>query len=404
MPEDDRYRTSSQFRLWSFTKEGLTSIRAKTNANACKRVKRASVNQPDAEKGTVGHSDLDIDCLLPEEELELVQYYCEKTLELADEYQPPLPTTVRATAIQYIRRFYLTNSAMIYHPKDIMPCALFLATKTENYYMPLRSFAEKIPKLSPEEIIGPEYLLSEGLRYTFDVRHPFRGLDGGMMELHAIVNGQGPLKPNAREQSATELQQYIETNYPPPAGSAAKSIADRIGLVHNQTRHILKAAAQTTDAYFLFSPPQIWLSALLLIDKPLLDFYLDTKFGPNTSDPAAPDSSKDSPPAVASMRKVLLETLASCSMLLSDYMKKHGPNVPPDPARMTNLKRIGKKLYLCQHPEKRLGSKKREGSGSVTPAAVIGPVSDADQTDTHAPKKRKLQGSTTIEGDESNDM
>jgi cyclin H len=42
-----------------------------------------------------GAEEKDIDCLTPEEEKELVRFYCEKAVELADTYKPPLPTTVR---------------------------------------------------------------------------------------------------------------------------------------------------------------------------------------------------------------------------------------------------------------------------------------------------------------------
>ncbi|KMQ46659.1 hypothetical protein HL42_2649 [Trichophyton rubrum] len=41
MLEDDIYRTSTQFRLWSFTEDSLRSIRANTNAVASERVRAA---------------------------------------------------------------------------------------------------------------------------------------------------------------------------------------------------------------------------------------------------------------------------------------------------------------------------------------------------------------------------
>ena len=72
---------------------------------------------------------------------------------------------------------------MTYHPKTIMPCALFIATKTDNYYMSLRHFADGVPgDTTAEDIIAPEFLVMQSLRFTFDVRHPFRGLEGGLME------------------------------------------------------------------------------------------------------------------------------------------------------------------------------------------------------------------------------
>lgn len=121
MLEDEIYRTSTQYRLWSFTEESLKSIRANTNSLASERVRAAihrarevrkstgasvpsnaaaggrsgvSTPIPDEDKAKNG-DEKEIECLTPEEELDLVQYYCEKALELGEVYEPPLPTIVR---------------------------------------------------------------------------------------------------------------------------------------------------------------------------------------------------------------------------------------------------------------------------------------------------------------------
>nr|KMM67111.1 cyclin-dependent protein kinase regulator [Coccidioides posadasii RMSCC 3488] len=412
MLEDDIYRTSTQYRLWSFTKESLNSIRENTNSLASVRVRDAirraqearpatstpgGSDEPDSKTNTPAGPESEIECLTPEDELELVQYYCEKTLELGDEYKPPLPTTVRATAIQYLRRFYVTNSPMTYHPKSIMPCALFLATKTDNYYMSLRSFAEKIPNTTAEDIIAPEFLLTQGLRFAFDIRHPFRGLEGGVMELTAIAKGEGAPGPHHPEQTAAKLQEAIQAIPPAEGAAPSASITDRIASAHGKTRQILKTAAQMTDAYFLYTPSQIWLSALLLVDQPLLEFYLDTKLGPAPSG-SPPASAPESALAMLfALRAKLTGVLESCSTLLGTYLNTHDPNVPPGPARMKNLKRIGKKLYHCQNPEKfsELSAgrtQRREGSGSTTPALLpTAGGGDVDETEGPAVKKRKLE-------------
>lgn len=44
-------------------------------------------------------------------------------------------------------------------------------------------FADKFPDTTAEEVLAAEYLLSQGIRYSFDVRHPFRGLEGLIMDL-----------------------------------------------------------------------------------------------------------------------------------------------------------------------------------------------------------------------------
>lgn len=112
MIEDDIYRTSSQFRLWSFTEETLRSVRQNTNRLASDRVRvalrrareaRQSANSsaagtpnPNASDGDSKTSEeKDIECLTPEEEQDLVRYYCEQIIQLGESYKPPLPTIVR---------------------------------------------------------------------------------------------------------------------------------------------------------------------------------------------------------------------------------------------------------------------------------------------------------------------
>lgn len=111
MIEDDIYRTSSQYRLWSYTETSLQTLRATTNAVASERVRAAlrrsrethqsaassaaGTPQPENNTENKNKDENDIQCLTPEEELVLVRYYCEKTLELGETYKPPMPTMVR---------------------------------------------------------------------------------------------------------------------------------------------------------------------------------------------------------------------------------------------------------------------------------------------------------------------
>ena len=88
MTEDDIYRASTQYRLWSFTPETLASLRATTNAAAGDSVRAAFRN---LEQQIEDHTD----CLTIEEEQKIVSYYCLKTLEFVDfcEY----PTNVKVS-------------------------------------------------------------------------------------------------------------------------------------------------------------------------------------------------------------------------------------------------------------------------------------------------------------------
>ena len=245
---------------------------------------------------------------------------------------------------------------MAYAPKTIMACALFVATKTENYYLSLRQFAEGLPDITGDEVIAPEFLLMQGLRFTFDVRHPFRGLEGGIMELQAISQGMGQPAPHIPKQTSEDLRRGLLALPPPPSSSSSNlSLHDRLGRAHTKTRETLKTSAQMTDAYFLYTPSQIWLAAFLLADKPLAEFYLETKLGRTEEGHPLHD-----------LRTKILHTLSECSGLLSSYTPSAS-----DPEQMKKLKRIAKKRHHCENPEKAgLAGKKRVPAAAA--AAAVG--------------------------------
>ena len=90
MTEDEIYRTSTQYRMWSFTPESLASLRSTTNALAADGVKaavqskRAETEQNgEAEASKTPNTVLEVDCLTVEEEQRLVGWYCLKTMDFA---------------------------------------------------------------------------------------------------------------------------------------------------------------------------------------------------------------------------------------------------------------------------------------------------------------------------------
>lgn len=259
-----------------------------------------------------------------------------------------------------------------------MACALFLATKTDNYYMSLNQFAQGIPgDATPEDVIAPEFLLMQGLRFTFDVRHPLRGLEGGAMELSAIAQGTGQPPPLRPDQTPESLKNGLLSIAPSPGTT------ERIGRAHATTREYLKSAAQMTDAYFLYTPSQIWLSAFLLADRPLAEFYLDTKLGGPVPDQ---DDSAQNP--LQQLRTKLFKVLNECAALLESYTP-----LSSDPVQMKNLRRIARKLYHCQNPEKVNLAQKRDSTQPTPtlPAATdSGPVTSDSEAERLA-KKRKLE-------------
>ena len=222
---------------------------------------------------------------------------------------------------------------MTYHPKQMMPSALFLSTKTENHYISLKSFVSKLPKTTSDDVVAPEFLLTQGLRFTFDVRHPQRGLEGGFMELLAISVGtyQASVGP---ELSAKSLQQQMLALDSPvkgqPKATSSVDLKARIQTAHGRAKETLKTSALLTDAYFLYTPAQIWLAAFFAADEPLAQFYISLKL-----------------PSSGGIISKLMVTLKACT-----NMFKSSPSIQPGEAEIKELTRIDKKLYKCRNPEK----------------------------------------------------
>jgi len=63
-------------------------------------------------------SSRDVLFLTADEELLLVRHYLTKVVQLCGHFR--FPEEVEATATTYIKRFYLTNTVMDWHPKNVM--------------------------------------------------------------------------------------------------------------------------------------------------------------------------------------------------------------------------------------------------------------------------------------------
>ena len=114
LTEDDIYRTSTQYRLWSFTRESLSSLRSATNQSAADGVRAAlkSIHSQQTAGESEGQSSHDeanrptnyvkeVDCLTVEEELKLVGFYCVKTMQFADFCE--FPTNVKVKLFECSR-------------------------------------------------------------------------------------------------------------------------------------------------------------------------------------------------------------------------------------------------------------------------------------------------------------
>lgn len=307
---------------------------------------------------------------------------------------------MQATGVQYMKRFYLFNSPMTYHPKEITRCALFLAGKTENRLIPVRDFAAGIPrtKTTPEEVLAPEFLLTQALRFTFDVRHPFRALAGGNMELHALAHGVGAA-PVSAGRSPKQLQEEMLA-LPRKAGHAGaeQSVAEmeaRLASALGEANRILKTHAILTDAYFHYTPSQIFLAAYLLADEPLTLWYIGTKFPAEGGAVAAVD--EDAAIKAGVMKNKVISTVRACAKLIDEAAKESidagaKGNADEDAKARAQKKKeelilIDKKLHECRDPDKMdlIALNKAQKRGVANSASA-----DGSKVEESASKRRKM--------------
>ena len=252
--DDDLYRHSTQYRLWSFTKEQLEQKRREVNQAAVDLVQK---KQKDL---VLNHSELtqeELDAikekavpLTMEEEKNFVNFFAKKVQSFCQSLN--LPTEVCATAISFFRRFFLVNSAMNIHPKHILLTSIFLACKSENYFIGIEPFAKKT-KSQPSAILKYEFKLLESLHFTLLNHHPYRPLHGFFLDIQYVLRGK------------------VDLNY--------------MGQIYTNCKRRITDTL-ISDAVYHFTPPQITLACLLIEDEALTLKYLEVKFGPTPQEQA----------------------------------------------------------------------------------------------------------------------
>lgn len=241
---------------------------------------------------------------------------------------------------------------MTYHPTDILKTALYFATKTENYYTSLASFSDAIGKTRAEDVLASEFLLTQGLRFTFDVRHPFRALEGAVMELQGLARGDIPCGQDAE-------------------GDKPDNMEKRVRDAHGKAREYLKTSALLTDVYFHFTQSQIMMAALAIADGELMDWYIRAKI---------PES------APGDLQLKVLRTVEHCASMLREVE----PTTESSATERKECQALAKKLKKCRNPEKidlvGLAKAKREGELNADAEKIV--------------KKRKLEGEKSIQSDD----
>ncbi|KAJ7169683.1 cyclin-like protein [Mycena filopes] len=284
------YEASTQFTNWRYSPQSLAKLRASLNAAAVAVIRNTfDADQPGSSSA--------VSFLAPDEELLLVRLYVSKITQLCAFFR--FPEEVEATAVSYLKRFYLKNTVMDWHPKNVMLTALFLATKTTNNPISLEAYTNNIPKTSPSDVLDLEFLVAQSLGFEFAVWHAHRALWGIWLDL----------------QNAPDA---------PPNRAASQS-----QVYDDALRHV--RASRLSDAELIYTPSQIALASLSMASPELAAEWAASKLP------------SDSPSLL-----MLQSTLASITTLIEAAAR---------PVDVEAVRGVDLRLKLCKNPEKVVGSK-----------------------------------------------
>ncbi|XP_014679373.1 PREDICTED: cyclin-H-like [Priapulus caudatus] len=120
------------------------------------------------------------------EERMLCRHFENVMKEFCVKFQPPMPRNTIATSFAYFKRFFLHNSVMNYHPKHIMLTAVYLACKTEEFNISVAQYVANLPgkrEKAADLVLSNELLLMGKLNYQLTVHHPWRPLEGFLIDM-----------------------------------------------------------------------------------------------------------------------------------------------------------------------------------------------------------------------------
>lgn len=168
--------------------------------------------------------------LSPKEELYLVRSYLVNLREFCRKFQPVMRKSVIATAFIYMKRFYLHQSCMDYHPRDIGVTCAYLACKIDEFNVSIDQFIKNVKgdcRKAQRTVLSNELLLMKKLNFQLTVHLPYRAVEGFLIDLRA--------------------------RYPPAR--------DKTNLLADDIEDFLEKSMYT-DACFLYTPSQIALAAV----------------------------------------------------------------------------------------------------------------------------------------------
>jgi len=162
------------------------------------------------------------------------------------------PIDLRCTAIHYMKRFILEETFLEFDPSHVAIACLFLASKTEECYVPLEVLSRKA-KVPAEKILALEVPILQASRFKLKCWHPFHPLECFLIDVKNLFKK--------------------EKRVPAKQASNLRNVAKKKILAYYMS-----------DLIFLYPPSQLALAALRYagrerkVDSTLIDDYIKRRF------------------------------------------------------------------------------------------------------------------------------
>ncbi|XP_063237791.1 cyclin-H isoform X2 [Bacillus rossius redtenbacheri] len=170
------FPASTQAKYWTFSDESdLNRFRQETNKSF---VLKHGANMTDEQREATFLTAAEERLLLRQHELQL-RDFCKH-------FSPAMPRAVVGTTFHYFKRFYIHNSVMDYHPKEILVTCAYLACKVEEFNVSITQFVSNIKgdrEKATDIILNNELLLMQQLNYHLTVHNPFRPMEGLLIDI-----------------------------------------------------------------------------------------------------------------------------------------------------------------------------------------------------------------------------
>jgi len=204
--------------------------------------------------------------LSAEEEQLLVQFYASKFPSLIgpNATLPKLRRDVKvsSTAALLFRRFFLSNSVMMYDPKKIMVASAFLSSKVEDAMMDVRYLEDGTKVMQApvklQEIIQSEASLLAGINFELLCFHPYKAVLAYTEDLRTYLKSEkGKKLVKLSNPSTNDNLNHVIIS------------GEDLRPIHDAARRIIDDVC-VSDIPLLYTPGQIGLAAMMVANEDLI--------------------------------------------------------------------------------------------------------------------------------------